>query len=162
MRTRVALIALGLIGAAAVALAISGILAPSSTERLPFRNVTAQYPDLNYPKRALFVFRDRARLDEHLAERSGRLGPRPGEVKLPRVDFEREMLIVVAMGARSSTGYALRLRNVERKGNTTLVNVREISPTEKEIVAPAITYPYLALVGPRQDGRTQLRLSGES
>lgn len=155
------LVALGLVAVSIVVIAVSDVLGPEHPRRLPFADVTKSYPDLHYPKRALYVFRSRSELDQHLAERTGKQGAQLGRPRLPRIDFGHQMLIVVAMGARSSTGYALKLRGIEREGNTTLVRVREISPTTSQIVAPAITYPYLALAVPKQDGRTQLRLSGE-
>lgn len=156
------LVVLGLVGIGIAVVFVSGVLGPEQSRRLPVTDVTKGYPDLHYPKRALYVFRSRSELEQHLAERTGKQGPQLRRPRLPRVDFGHQMLIVVAMGARSSTGYALKLRGIEREDNTTLVRVREVSPTTSQIVAPAITYPYLALVVPRQGGRTQLRLSGES
>lgn len=161
MSRRRLLVALGVVGAAIATVAVTGVLRPERARPLPYIDVTESYPDLHYPKRALYVFRDRSKLNEHVAERTGKSGARLNRVKLPNIDFTRQMLVVVAMGARSSTGYALRVRGVERKGDTTMVRIREISPTTDEIVAPAITYPYLALVMPKQDGRTQLKLAGE-
>jgi len=47
------------------------------------------------------------------------LGHRP----LPAVDFNREMVIVVAMGARSSTGHAIQIQSVRALGPALEVRV---------------------------------------
>jgi hypothetical protein len=77
------------------------------------------------------------------------LGHRP----VPPVDFNREMVIVVAMGAQSSTGHAIHIQSVRAHGAALDVHV---------VLAPAAqgcgpgmmeTYPMDMVRVPREDRR---------
>ena len=60
---------------------------------------------------------------------------------LPEVDFEREMMIVVASGRRRSGGYTIRIDQVWREGDTTIIVVHEEGPAEGFIVPTSMTSP---------------------
>jgi hypothetical protein len=71
--------------------------------------------------------------------------------KLPPVDFSRNMVIVVAMGTRSSTQHRIRIQSVKAAGPTLQVRVLLVSPGPGCIVGNAETYPVDIVRVPRDD-----------
>jgi hypothetical protein len=70
----------------------------------------------------------------------------PGrKIHLPPIDYARQETFVVAVGPRSSTGYALRIVRVQEKGGHIDVVVREQTPSLGDPVEPRITYPFRLL-----------------
>ena len=59
----------------------------------------------------------------------------------PAIDFDREMVVVVALGRQQSGGYTIRVERAYLEGSTTVIIVREESPGEGCIVTDAITSP---------------------
>jgi hypothetical protein len=68
----------------------------------------------------------------------GRSRPVPS---VPFVDFEREMVVVVALGRQQSGGYAMRVDRAILEGATTVIVVHTESPGEGCIVTNALTSP---------------------
>ncbi len=58
---------------------------------------------------------------------------------LPEVDFEREMMIVVAAGQHRTGGYSIRIDRAWREGAKTIIVVHEEAPGPGCVVASAIT-----------------------
>jgi hypothetical protein len=70
----------------------------------------------------------------------------PGvKVHVPPIDFAHREAFLVAVGPRSSTGYALRVVRVHQIGGHVDVVVREQTPSLREPVHVRITYPFLLL-----------------
>ena len=70
----------------------------------------------------------------------------PGvKVHVPRIDFAHREAFLVAVGPRSSTGYALRVVRVHRIGGHVDVVVHEQTPSLGEPVQARVTYPFLLL-----------------
>ncbi|MGH3129688.1 MAG: protease complex subunit PrcB family protein, partial [Gaiellaceae bacterium] len=67
----------------------------------------------------------------------------------PTVDFTRERAVLVAIGPRSSSGYALEVRGVTERRRRIVVSVSERSPGSGERVRPRVTYPLRLLALPR-------------
>jgi hypothetical protein len=67
-------------------------------------------------------------------------GRRPAP-PLPELDFDREMMIVVASGRHRTGGYAIRIDEAWREGDRTIIVVHEETPAESCIVPMAITSP---------------------
>ncbi len=59
----------------------------------------------------------------------------------PPVDFEREMIVVAALGRQRSGGYTIRIDRAYREGPATVVIVYAESPGEGCIVTNALTSP---------------------
>ncbi|MGH8863702.1 MAG: protease complex subunit PrcB family protein [Burkholderiales bacterium] len=68
----------------------------------------------------------------------GRSRPLP---PVPAIDFDHEMVVVVALGRQQSGGYTIRVERAYLEGSTTVIIVREESPGEGCIVTDAITSP---------------------
>ncbi len=60
---------------------------------------------------------------------------------LPRVDFDREVVLVAALGERSSGGYTVLLDRAVQRGNHVEVTVRSTSPGRSCGVADVHTQP---------------------
>ena len=70
----------------------------------------------------------------------------PGRApKLPPHDWNRDQLVVIALGPRSSTGYSLQIQRVVERNRGIYVYARERTPSLGEPVTPRITYPYRVL-----------------
>ncbi len=74
-----------------------------------------------------------------------------GRRNLPAVDFSREMVIVVAMGARSSTQQSIRIQSVRAAGPLLQVRVLLVAPAPGCIVGNMETYPADIVRVPRDD-----------
>jgi hypothetical protein len=59
-----------------------------------------------------------------------------------RVDFSREVAVVVAMGEQRTAGYAVAVAAAEWDDNVLYLTVEETRPAPGALVAQVITYPY--------------------
>jgi len=82
-------------------------------------------------------------------------------IPAPAVDFGEEMVIFVALGARSSGGYAVQIRHVTLLRDTLWVLVREQSPGSDCMVFAAFTQPTDARVVPRTTVPVRFRVQQE-
>jgi hypothetical protein len=69
----------------------------------------------------------------------------------PAIDFGRRRAVLVALGPRSSTGYAVEVESVREERRRIVVVVRERSPTLADSVRPRVTYPFRLITLPRGD-----------
>jgi hypothetical protein len=74
-----------------------------------------------------------------------------GHRRLPAVDFSRDMVIVVAMGTRFSTGPSIRIQSVRAAGPTLQVRVLLVAPGSGCVVGDMETYPVDMVRVPRDD-----------
>jgi hypothetical protein len=63
------------------------------------------------------------------------------EPPLPVVDFNREMVLVAAMGRRPSGGHAIRLEAAEQDDQAVTVTVRTVVPGAGCVVSQVVTSP---------------------
>jgi hypothetical protein len=101
-----------------------------------WRDLTPAVAPARFPRPAERVVESRAELDELL----------PGA---PVVNFSRWRGLLVALGPRSSSGYALEVESVREERRRVVVKVRERSPALGEAVRPRVTYPFLLITLPR-------------
>lgn len=69
----------------------------------------------------------------------------------PPVDFERQMVLFVALGERRSGGFAIEVARAEVVEGTLVVHVRETGPAPGAIRTMALTAPFHAVALPRND-----------
>jgi PrcB C-terminal len=120
-----------------------------------YDDVSAQLRPAEFTRQVRQIFRSRDELREYL-ERS-----MPGRrIHLPRIDFPRREVILVAAGPRSSTGYELRILGVRDSGDRIVVTVRERTPSLGEPVAARVTYPFRLISVPRSDKHLRLKWLG--
>ena len=95
------------------------------------------------PTKPVFLrFRKRRYLEHYLAR-----------APLPSVDFSRDEVLLAAVGARSSTGYSVRIESVSDQRSRIVVRVREVTPSLGQPVAARVTYPYLLATIPQSPKR---------
>jgi hypothetical protein len=78
----------------------------------------------------------------------------------PKIDWARDEAVLIASGARSSTGYALHVLSVTDHGGRVVVAVREETPTLNEPVTARLTYPRRLIVLRRPGKRVSVRWQG--
>lgn len=68
------------------------------------------------------------------------------------VDFDKQMVLIAALGIVPSDGYAIRITRVWRRGNRILTDVRvSPPPPARRPGPPNLTSPYHIVVVPRSD-----------
>ncbi|MFV1951057.1 MAG: protease complex subunit PrcB family protein [Nitrospinota bacterium] len=68
------------------------------------------------------------------------------EPELPKIDFEKDMIIAVFMGERRSGGFSIEIKNIVKTDKEVVVEVEERRPDPGSIVTMALTRPYHMLV----------------
>jgi PrcB C-terminal len=91
------------------------------------------------------TFRDRAELERFLAALQGR------PVQAPRIDFNRNLALLVASGPRSSSGYAVTVVGANEQRGRVVVEVRERTPSLSAGARAGVTYPYAFVTIARTD-----------
>ena len=76
-----------------------------------------------------------------------RLPPPP----VPRIDFRQHLVLAVAMGHRSTGGYAIRIADAALDGDTIRVSIVERQPAPGTAQTTAVTSPYAIAIVPRGD-----------
>ena len=94
------------------------------------------------------VIRDRAALETAWARVFNQVQGNPA----PAVDFSREMVILVALGARRSGGYDIHVDAVAGSGNGAVVRYTATSPGEGCMTTQALTSPVDVVRTPRITG----------
>lgn len=69
--------------------------------------------------------------------------PKP---ELPEIDFQKDMVIAVFMGERTSVGYSIEITEITKRDEEILVSVEEKEPPSESIRAMALTQPYHIVV----------------
>ncbi|MDB4874231.1 MAG: PrcB C-terminal domain protein [Gemmatimonadetes bacterium] len=80
--------------------------------------------------------------------------PRP---KLPNVDFEREMVVVAALGIRHTAGYSVVIEGADRDSSSIEVAVRRTSPAAGCPVEAVVTQPVDVARIPRSERAIRFR-----
>jgi PrcB C-terminal len=125
-------------GVAAFVLALVTYAAWPEGEGQPvaWRDLSAATGPLTISGETKRIFRDERALRRYLGGAGGRV---------PEVDFDRNQVLLVSPGPRSSTGYALEIQSVREHGDKVTVTVHERTPTVGEHVEPRVTFPYRLL-----------------
>ncbi len=66
--------------------------------------------------------------------------------ELPKIDFQKEMVIAVFMGERKSGGYEIEIRKIIKTEKEIAVEVEEEEPSPESLQSMAITQPYHIVV----------------
>ncbi|MHA1213942.1 MAG: protease complex subunit PrcB family protein [Candidatus Hodarchaeales archaeon] len=71
------------------------------------------------------------------------------ELVIPKVDFYSYFVVAVFQGEKGSSGYDIKITNIEFSTTTFRVYVREQEPCSDCMVLDVMTYPYHIIVVPR-------------
>ena len=143
--------AFAMLGAACASLDLSTSLpgTPISISRLrsePFS--FSHYSGFENPAR--IVVRDAEQWAAVWAQTFNNVTPVPPR---PAIDFSQEMVVVVALGVRSSGGYGILIDGASEIGaDEVAIAVRSISPAARCVVTAALTQPVDIARMPRHDG----------
>ena len=122
---------------------------------VPYIDLTRQAGPLEFTRITRDVFRSRAALFDVL-ERNN-----PGRpIRLPKIDFSRREVYLVAAGPRSSTGYELKVVRVRDEGDHIVVVVHERTPSLGDSVRARVTYPFVLISLPRSNEPVKLKWPG--
>lgn len=105
-----------------------------------WRDVTAKLGPVEFAHRMTGVFHSRGAFARMLAANMPGRAPSP-----PRLNWDRDQVVVIALGPRSSTGYALRIQRVVERRRGIYVYAHEQTPSLGEPVTARVTYPYRVL-----------------
>jgi hypothetical protein len=78
----------------------------------------------------------------------------------PPVDFQRDEVVVISLGPRSSSGYSLLVKRVVERRRGIDVYLRERTPSLGDPVEPLVTYPYRAIAIPHSSKPVYVKLQG--
>jgi hypothetical protein len=124
---------------------------PEGASRVALRPLPATGPmslhGLDEPGR--LVIRDDASWGNVWSQLVDGTSPAPA---VPAIDFARDVVIIAAMGARSSGGYAIGIDEVRSLAGNAWISVTEQSPGERCVVTEAFTFPIAIAVVPRFAG----------
>jgi hypothetical protein len=110
------------------------------TEPVPYTDLTPRLGQIEFSRKVTAVYHSRPAFQRLLE------ATMPGRVpKLPRHNWDRDQVVVIALGPRSSTGYSLRIRRAVERRRGIYVYAREVTPSLGEPVQPRVTYPYRVL-----------------
>lgn len=70
----------------------------------------------------------------------------------PKVDFEKETVLVATLGMRSSGGHKIEFIKLRREGETLKVVVKATSPGPDDMVTMALTHPFAVIAIPKHAG----------
>jgi hypothetical protein len=120
---------------------------PSDSVRLASRTLVEHQGSYDpYHDQARLLIHDADAWEQHWTQIVGDGMPAPA------VDFSREMIVLAAMGMRSSSGYDITVEGVFEHADGLYIQVRESSPGQGCGVFTIITAPVVALAVPRTDG----------
>jgi hypothetical protein len=125
------------------------------SKRLAWEDVTAQMPGVLWPKSVTRSFWKRRQVVRYLARTFPEDPP-----KVPRFDFARRRLILVAAGPRSSTGYGVQIVRITERRSTIDVLARETTPTLGNRTTPRLTSPYRLITIPATSKRVYVQWQG--
>lgn len=113
--------------------------APSGTRTL----AQGQYSKVEKPEKV--VVRSQAELQKlwgKLKPGAGFSETGGGPPALPKVDWSKEMVLAVFLGARPSAGYKVEVRSVAEKSGSLVARVVETKPPKDAITASVLTQPF--------------------
>lgn len=136
MRLRLAVTALVVAAVAAVAAdVIAGHV--GGRQELDVRDLTAAIGPLGeFGRPTTHVFRQERFYDGYVRERGGTVAP---------VAFPERMVVLFAVGPRSTPAYRLDVIGAAVKGGRVVVSVRETTPGVGDATPPRLTFPYRAI-----------------
>jgi hypothetical protein len=140
------LVAVALTGFAVAWLGYTHVWVRSGADPLAWRDGTAQLSRVQLARPTFEVFRDREAFAEFLHEHVD------AAVPVPRIDFERDLAVLLALGASSSSGYGIQVDRVTEQRGRAVIAARERSPRLGDAVAARVDYP-LRLIVLRDTGK---------
>ncbi len=102
--------------------------------------MTGKMERIEFTRRAMGVYHSHGSFTRLLEATMPGRAPAP-----PRLNWDRDQLVVIALGPRSSTGYSLRIDRVIERRRGIYVYAHEQTPALGEPVEARVTYVYRVL-----------------
>jgi protease stability complex PrcB-like protein len=134
------LVAVALAASVVAWLGYARLWARGGGEPLAWRDRSADLSRAQLARPTYEVFRDRGAFAHFLQLHAD------AAVSVPRIDFRRELAVLLALGPRSSTGYRIDVGSVTKERGRVVIVAREHSPQLGQAVAPRVEYPLKLLV----------------
>jgi hypothetical protein len=131
------------------------VVQPGSSNRIAWQDVTTRLGPVLWPKSVTRSFWKQRQLTRFLARTFPQRTP-----GVPRFDFTRSKLILVAAGPRSSTGYGVEILRVTGHRSTVTVLARETTPALGAHVTARLTSPYRLVTIPATSKRVYVQWQG--
>src|SRR5687767_7096449 len=80
----------------------------------------------------------------------------------PEVNFEKETVLIVALGRKPTGGHSVEIKSVEQSGNKVLVTATTRAPRPGGIQIQALTAPFHIVAVPKLTGEVQFKIENES
>jgi hypothetical protein len=106
----------------------------------PYQDITARMGAIEFTRKVTAVYHSRKPFVNLLEATMPGRAPEP-----PPHNWDRDQVVVIALGPRSSTGYELRILRVVERRRGIYVYARERTPRLGEPVTARVTYPYRLL-----------------
>lgn len=130
------------------ATAVLGVLSPVKSADEPMR-VVVQGNQSGIQKPAREIVQSQEAWEK--LWKSHRSNIKGGDAAPPKVDWTKEMVVAVFMGARPTGGYAVRVQGVAAEKGKLVVTVAERKPGPNDIVTQAFTSPFAMVAVARSD-----------
>ena len=105
-----------------------------------WRDVTREMGTVEFTRRALGVYHSRGSFTRLLDATMAGRAPKP-----PKLNWDRDQIVVISLGPRSSTGYELVVDRVLERRRGIYVYAHEQTPALGEPVDARVTYVYRVL-----------------
>ena len=143
----------GVVAAAVLWLAYSTLTA--GERKIAWADVTHRLPQLEPERAGVKSFHSRRELERYLETEAP-----PGRTRIAQLDFRRDQLALISAGARSSTGYTLRVLDVTEHRRRIVVTVRQRAPRLGDPAEARPTFPYRLISFRSSDKPVELSWEG--
>ena len=128
------------VAAAAGWLVYTQVWGTGGEHAVAWRDVTHKMGRVEFTRRAFGVYHSRGAFTRLLDATMPGRAPKP-----PKLDWNRDQVVVISLGPRSSTGYSLRIDRVVERRRGIYVYAHEQTPSLGEPVELHVTYVYRVL-----------------
>jgi hypothetical protein len=127
--------------------AFSVLIALNCAPVLPLRNLAkGAFSGIHEPKQE--IIRDGSEWEKIWTKHSASAR---ASGKIPAVDFNKEMIVLVTMGRQKTGGYAIEVAKVETAGERLKIFVKRTSPPPGAMAIQALTAPFHFVTVPKLD-----------
>jgi hypothetical protein len=76
----------------------------------------------------------------------------------PKVDWERDMVVAVELGAQPSLGYGIELESARREAGVVRLLFRKREPAPGSLQGQVVTHPFRCVLLPRSEGEVVVEI----
>jgi len=131
------------------------VIQNDGSKRLAWTDVTDQMGTVLWPKSVTRSFTRKRQVIHYFARTFPHHAP-----AVPKIDFLRRKLVLVAAGPRSSTGYGVKIVSVTERRSDIRVVARETTPLLDSHVTVKLTSPYRLFTIPSTWKRVYVQWQG--